>query len=66
MVKLNFSPVGFWRSVVEENQKVIWPTRPVVMRHTVMVIVSVAVAVLIFASLDYLLQKIVLLAIGNE
>ncbi len=58
-----FAPISFVRTAVEEGRKVIWPTRELVMRHTVMVIVSVAVATLIFAGVDYGLQKLVILSI---
>ncbi|QQG50013.1 MAG: preprotein translocase subunit SecE [Candidatus Berkelbacteria bacterium] len=54
---------GYLKSTVEEGRKVVWPTRETVVRHTIMVVVSVAVAVLIFASLDYGLKKLVILAI---
>ena len=54
---------SFLGSVVDEGKKVVWPTRNVVIRHTVMVIFSVAIATLIFASIDFGLQKLVILAI---
>lgn len=57
--------MSFLGSVVDEGKKVVWPTRPVVIRHTLMVIVSVAIATLIYASLDFGLQKLVILAIKN-
>jgi preprotein translocase SecE subunit len=47
----------YLKSVVEENKKVVWPTRQVAARNTLMVVTSVAVAVLIFASLDYALKQ---------
>lgn len=55
--------MSFLGSVVDEGKKVVWPTRDVVIRHTLMVIVSVAIATLIYASLDFGLQKLVILAI---
>lgn len=55
----------FLGSVVDESKKVVWPTRDVVIRHTLMVIISVAIATLIYASLDYGLQKLVILALKN-
>lgn len=58
-----FAPFSFVISTIDELKKVVWPSRDTVVRHTIMVIVSVAVAVLIFASLDYGLQKLVLAAI---
>ena len=57
---------AFFGSVIEEGKKVVWPTRQVVIRHSVMVIVSVAIATLIYASIDYGLQQLVLVAIKNK
>lgn len=47
----------YLKSVYEENKKVVWPTRQTALRHTLMVLVSVGVAVLVFASLDYILKQ---------
>jgi preprotein translocase subunit SecE len=47
----------FIKSVIEEVKKVVWPTRQIAARYTIMVIISVAVAVLVFASLDYALRQ---------
>ncbi len=63
MARFKLPLVPFLGSVVDEGKKVVWPTRDIVIRHTVMVIVSVAIATLIFASIDFGLQKLVLLAI---
>lgn len=57
------APIAFFRTAIEEGRKVIWPSRPVVIRHTVMVVISVAIATLIFASVDYGLQKLVIASI---
>jgi len=57
------SPIIFVRSVVEETKKVVWPNRETVIRHTVLVVLTVAVAVLIFAGVDFLLQKLVIFAL---
>lgn len=65
MSRFRLPVVSFLGSVVDEGKKVVWPTRDVVIRHTVMVIVSVAIATLIYASLDFGLQKLVILAIKN-
>ena len=61
--KLQF--LSFFGSVIDEGKKVVWPTRDIVIRHTVMVIVSVAVASLIFASLDFGLRELVILALNQ-
>lgn len=63
MAKVN--PAAWVRSVVDEAKKVIWPGRDLVVRHTIMVIVSIAVGVVVFAGLDYGLQKLVLLAVNR-
>lgn len=63
MPRVRLPIVPFLSSVVDEGKKVVWPTRDVVIRHTIMVIVSVAIATLIFASIDFGLQKLVILAI---
>lgn len=59
----NPSGSNFIGSVVEEGKKVVWPNRELVIRHTVMVVVSIVLAVLLFAAVDYGLAKLVLLAI---
>jgi|GEM_PF-1422538 len=63
-MKLKGWGAGYFISVYEEARKVIWPTRETVFRHTIMVVVSVAIAMLIFAGLDYGLQKAVIWALG--
>ncbi|MEK7202532.1 MAG: preprotein translocase subunit SecE [Patescibacteria group bacterium] len=65
MPRLRLPVVPFLGSVVDEGKKVVWPTRDVVIRHTLMVIISVAIATLIYASLDFGLQKLVILALKN-
>ncbi len=57
------APIQFVRTAIEEGRKVVWPTRQLVLRHTVMVIVSVAIAAVIFAGIDYGLQKLVIASI---
>jgi len=56
---------GYFKSILEENRKVVWPTRQTAMRHTVMVIITVAVAILIFASLDFGLKQLVLILLNR-
>lgn len=58
-------PVNFIGGVVDEGKKVIWPDRDTVIRHSLMVVVTLVVATLIFAGVDYLLQKLLLLAINR-
>lgn len=60
-----FSPLGYIRSVVEEGKKVVWPSRELVIRHSIMVVVTVAIAVVVVAGVDLGLQKLVVLAINK-
>lgn len=55
--------VAFVGSLVDESRKVIWPKRETVIRHTLLVLLSVAVTTVIFGSFDLGLQRLVLLAI---
>jgi len=55
--------LSFIATTIDEGRKVIWPNRPTIIRHSVMVVASILVAVLIFASIDFGLQKLVLLAL---
>ncbi len=52
--------ISYFRSVIEEGKKVVWPTRQTIVRHTAMVTISVIIAAAIFASVDYGFQQLVL------
>lgn len=52
-------------SIFEEGRKVIWPNRETVIRHTLMVLLSVAVAAVFFGAVDLGLQRLVIMAIGR-
>ncbi len=58
-----FAPLSFVRTSVEEAKKVVWPTRTIIARHTLMVVISVTIAALVFAGIDYGLQKLVIYSI---
>ncbi len=60
---MKFPGLSFITTTIDEGKKVIWPNRPTVIRHSVMVVASILGAVLIFASIDFGLQKLVLLAL---
>lgn len=62
---MRFPLLGLANSIVDEAKKVIWPTRELLIKHTLLVIGSVAVAMLIFAGLDFGLQKLVLYALSR-
>ena len=56
---------GFFREVVSELRKVIWPTRKVLLTYTAVVIVFVTVVTTIVALLDFGFGKAVLATFGN-
>jgi preprotein translocase subunit SecE len=53
------TPALFFRQIVGELRKVIWPTRKELVTYTVVVMVFVAVMVTIVTSLDYGFTKLV-------
>jgi len=63
-MKLKDWVVNYFVSVYNEARKVIWPTRETILRHSIMVIASVAVAMFVFSGLDYALQKAVVWVLG--
>lgn len=54
---------NYFIGAYEELKKVIWPSKKVVISHTIMVIVSIAVAMAIVALLDFglfsLIQRLI-------
>ena len=56
---------GFFREVVSELRKVIWPTRKELLTYTSVVIVFVTVMTTIVALLDYGFGKAILNTFGN-
>jgi preprotein translocase subunit SecE len=56
---------GFFREVVSELRKVIWPTRRELLTYTAVVIVFVVVMTTIVTVLDYGFGKGILWALGN-
>ena len=56
---------GFFREVVSELRKVIWPTRKELLTYTTIVIVFVAVMTTIVGFLDLGLGKVILWAFGG-
>jgi preprotein translocase SecE subunit len=57
MLKNNFL-VNYLRSVYEEGIKVIWPTRTILVRHGIMVVSTITVAILVVAGIDYVFQTL--------
>ena len=57
--------IDYFRSVIEEGKKVVWPTREIILRHTVMVVIVMVVAAAVFAGVDYGFQQLVLLSIAK-
>ena len=56
---------GFFREVVSELRKVIWPTRQELLTYTAVVIAFVTVMTAIVAVLDYGFGKAILASFGN-
>ncbi len=54
----------FYREVVAELRKVIWPTRKELVTYTTVVVVFVSIVIAIVAGLDYGFSKLVLLVFG--
>lgn len=57
--------LDYFRSVLEEGRKVVWPTREIILRHTVMVVIVMIISAAVFAGVDYGFQQLVLLSISN-
>ena len=57
---------GFFREVVSELRKVIWPTRKELLTYTGVVIVFVTIITAIVGGLDYGFAKLLLFAFGNK
>lgn len=55
----------YFRSVYEEGKKIVWPTRQMIVRHTIMVIIVVVIASALFAGVDYGFQQLVLASIAR-
>lgn len=51
--------IQYLRGVVEEFKKVTFPSRPMVAKETLLVILSVIFGVIFLATVDYLLSQIV-------
>ena len=61
-----FARIGrFFREVVAELRKVIWPTRKELLTYTAVVVTFVAVVMAIVAGLDFGFAKAVLWVFGN-
>lgn len=58
------TPALFFRQVVAELRKVIWPTRRELITYTTVALVFVLIMVAIVTGLDYLLTKAVLAVFG--
>jgi len=58
------TPALFFRQIVGELRKVIWPTRSMLVTYTVVCLVFVVVMVIIVTSLDYGFTKLVFALFG--
>ncbi|MDH2427083.1 preprotein translocase subunit SecE [Sphaerisporangium sp. TRM90804] len=63
-VKKRTSPALFYRQVVAELRKVIWPTRKDLINYTIVVLVFVLLMVGIVSGMDFLLTEGVLAVFG--
>ena len=57
---------NYFQGVWSELKKVSWPTRNEVINHTIIVIVSAAIATLITAALDYSLSQLIQYLVQNK
>ncbi|SDI26855.1 preprotein translocase subunit SecE [Sinosporangium album] len=64
--KKRTSPALFYRQVVAELRKVIWPTRKNLINYTIVVLVFVLIMVAIVSGLDALLTEGVLAVFGGS
>ncbi|MEV7970367.1 preprotein translocase subunit SecE [Sphaerisporangium sp. NPDC088356] len=63
--KKRTSPALFYRQVVAELRKVIWPTRKDLISYTTVVLVFVLIMVGLVSGIDFLLTKGVLAVFGG-
>ena len=59
------SPVTFYRQVVAELRKVVWPTRQEAGRITIVVLVVVLAISLILAGFDFVIAQLIKLLLSN-
>ncbi len=58
------SPGEFVRQVRQESAKVVWPSRPEVLRTTVLVLIMMTVLSIFFLGVDQVLGRLVKLLLG--
>jgi preprotein translocase subunit SecE len=58
------SPALFFRQIVSELRKVIWPTRSMLVTYTVVCLVFVIFMVIVVTSLDYGFTKLIFALFG--
>jgi preprotein translocase subunit SecE len=56
------SPIQYYREIVSELRKVIWPSRQELLTYTAVVLIFVTIMVLIVSGLDYVFTKAVIKA----
>ncbi len=64
-VKKRTTPALFYRQVIAELRKVIWPTRKDLISYTTIVLVFVLIMVGLVSGIDFLLTKGVLAVFGG-
>jgi len=56
----------YFRGVVSELKKVTWPTRNEIINHTIIVVISAAIAILLTSSIDLGLTKLIEFVVKNK
>lgn len=64
MTMAKTSPGEFVRQVRQETAKVVWPTRPEVVRTTILVLIMTSILALFFLAIDQVLGRAVRLLLG--
>jgi len=58
--------ISYFAGVWSELKKVSWPTRNEVINHTVVVVVSAAVATMVTAAMDFGLSRLIEILVQNK
>jgi preprotein translocase subunit SecE len=58
------SPGEFVRQVRQETAKVVWPSRPEVLRTTILVLIMMTILAIFFLGVDQVLGRLVKLLLG--
>jgi len=56
----------YFRGVASELKKVTWPTRKEIINHTIIVVISAAIAVILTSAIDFGLSKLIEFVVQNR